>query len=391
MATVDKPNEYKVIGTRPIRHDGADKVTGRALYGADIRLPGMLYGAVLRSPHAHAQIISIDTCAAEKLPGVQAVVTAKDLPDLENKIVELGEGSRQPAHQATTCWRATRCCTTGTPWPPSPPTSPHVAEEALKLIKVEYEVLPSGHWMCATRWSRTRRFCTTICAPMSWARKATSPATSPGITKMNAAMSTKDLQEATFIVEREFKTASVHQGYIEPHMATALWNTDGHVTIWCSTQGSFSVREQVAEILANPGLARSGHPDGDRRRLRRQDRRLSGAGGRAALAQKRIPAGQDDDEPRRSVDGDRTRRRVRTSRSSWARMRTGKLTAAEAYLAYEAGAYPGAPVGPGMGVHRCDRIASKMRGRWLRCRGQQAAHAAYRAPGATQAAFAAKR
>ena len=71
---------YKVIGTRPIRHDGTDKVTGRALYGADIRLPGMLYGAVLRSPHAHARILSIDTSQAETLPGVRAVVTAADLP-----------------------------------------------------------------------------------------------------------------------------------------------------------------------------------------------------------------------------------------------------------------------------------------------------------------------
>src|SRR6188474_2750736 len=82
MATLDKPNEYRVIGTSPLRHDGVDKVTGRAQYGADIRLPGMLYGAVLRSPHAHARIKSIDTSKAEKLAGVHAVVTSADLPDL---------------------------------------------------------------------------------------------------------------------------------------------------------------------------------------------------------------------------------------------------------------------------------------------------------------------
>ena len=92
MTTLDKPTEYKVIGTSPLRHDGVDKVTGRAAYGADIRLPGMLYGAVLRSPHAHAKLISIDTSEAEKLHGVHAVITAKDLPDLESKVVELGEG-----------------------------------------------------------------------------------------------------------------------------------------------------------------------------------------------------------------------------------------------------------------------------------------------------------
>src|ERR671930_278817 len=75
------PGPYHVVGTRPIRHDGLDKVTGRAKFGADITLPGMLHGKVLRSPYAHARIRSIDTSKAEALPGVKAVVTAKDFPD----------------------------------------------------------------------------------------------------------------------------------------------------------------------------------------------------------------------------------------------------------------------------------------------------------------------
>ena len=81
VLTSDK-KEYKVIGSRPIRHDGYDKVTGRAQYGADIKLPGLVFGAVLRSPHAHAIIKSIDTSAAEKFPGVLAVMTSADLPRL---------------------------------------------------------------------------------------------------------------------------------------------------------------------------------------------------------------------------------------------------------------------------------------------------------------------
>ena len=97
----EKNSSYQVIGSRPVRHDGTDKVTGRALYGADIRLPGMLYGAVLRSPHAHARILSIDTSAAEKLPGVRAVTTAADLPDLESKIAELGEGVVNMRYQSS--------------------------------------------------------------------------------------------------------------------------------------------------------------------------------------------------------------------------------------------------------------------------------------------------
>ena len=91
MATAEK-KQYKVIGTRPIRHDGVDKVTGRAKYGADTNLTGMLHGAILRSPHAHASIKSIDTSRAEILPGVHAVVTHKDLPEIGSKIADLGEG-----------------------------------------------------------------------------------------------------------------------------------------------------------------------------------------------------------------------------------------------------------------------------------------------------------
>ena len=97
MATAENP-KYKVIGTRPVRHDGADKVTGRAKYGADIKLSGMLYAAMVRSPHAHAKIKSIDTSKAAALPGVRAIVTSADLPDQIDRIVELGEGSVNMHH-----------------------------------------------------------------------------------------------------------------------------------------------------------------------------------------------------------------------------------------------------------------------------------------------------
>ena len=82
--TVDRqdasPQRYRVVGTRPIRHDGVDKVTGAAKYGADTQLAGMLHGKILRSPHAHARIRSIDTSKAEALTGVFAVAASKDFP-----------------------------------------------------------------------------------------------------------------------------------------------------------------------------------------------------------------------------------------------------------------------------------------------------------------------
>ena len=95
----DTKTAYRVLGTRPVRHDGVDKVTGRANYGADFHLPGMLHGKVLRSPHAHARIRSIDTSAAEALDGVFAVVTGDDFPsDIANTVtaqpISSHEGSR---------------------------------------------------------------------------------------------------------------------------------------------------------------------------------------------------------------------------------------------------------------------------------------------------------
>src|SRR5215470_16738470 len=90
------PGPFTVVGTRPIRHDGLDKVTGRARYGADVHLPGMLHGKVLRSPHPHARILSIDASRALALPGVHAVVTGADLPEIADSVQDAGEGTSNP-------------------------------------------------------------------------------------------------------------------------------------------------------------------------------------------------------------------------------------------------------------------------------------------------------
>ena len=92
MATnIYSGTQYNVVGTRPVRHDGYEKVTGAAKYGADIQLSNMLYGKVLRSPHPHAILKSIDTTAAEALPGVEAVMTHKDFPIIEDQMIDLAE------------------------------------------------------------------------------------------------------------------------------------------------------------------------------------------------------------------------------------------------------------------------------------------------------------
>ena len=112
--------QYNVIGTRPIRHDGVDKVTGAAQYGADLSLPGMLAGRVLRSPHAHARIVSIDTSKAEALEGVLAVITNADFPRASDEVIDTGEGSAQLNWVLDNVIASTRCSTRATRWPPSP-------------------------------------------------------------------------------------------------------------------------------------------------------------------------------------------------------------------------------------------------------------------------------
>src|SRR5262245_42486668 len=136
---MSKATEFKVIGTRPIRHDGVDKVTGRALYGADLQMTGMLHGRILRSPHAHAKIRRIDTSKARAMPGVDAVVTSADMPDPGSRIAELGEGAINVRHLSSNCMARGKVLYRGHAVAAVAATTPHFAEQAIKLIEVEYE------------------------------------------------------------------------------------------------------------------------------------------------------------------------------------------------------------------------------------------------------------
>ena len=244
--------EYKVIGTRPIRHDGVDKVTGRALYGADFTMVGLLHGKVLRSPHAHARIKSIDTSKAEAHAGVKAVVTADDMPETDGGSVVLGEGgSTDIKFLQDNILASDKALYKGHAVAAVAATSPHIAEEATGLIEIDYEILPP---VMDVRKAMAND------APLLHEDLKT---TSLGKTSAGSSNVAKHLQfqqgdiekgfaEADEVVEKEFKTATVHQGYIEPHNATALYKSDGHLTVWCSTQGSFEVRDQLEKILQMP-------------------------------------------------------------------------------------------------------------------------------------------
>ena len=241
--------EYKVIGTRPIRPDGADKVTGRAIYGGDMRLTGMLYGKVLRSPHAHARIRSINTSKAEAVPGVRAVVTARDFPTPGNKIANLGEMSINVKHLSHNALAADKVLYIGHAVAAVAAMDVHTAEEALRAIEVEYDVLPPVMNVLDAMLEE---------APLLHEDMTTTEFGEKTNRRSNIATHyrfelgevTQGFREADVVIERQFDTATVHQGYIEPHNATALWNEDGHLYIWTSTQGAFVVQRQVAE----PGL-----------------------------------------------------------------------------------------------------------------------------------------
>ena len=135
--------EYNIVGKRAERQDAYDKVTGKARYGADVNLPGLLHGKILRSPHSHARIISIDASKAMAIPGVHAVITGYDLPILPGKVSEMPEGAMvNMGFWGQNVMAREKALYKGHAIAAIAADSAHLAEEASKLIDVEYEVLP---------------------------------------------------------------------------------------------------------------------------------------------------------------------------------------------------------------------------------------------------------
>ena len=390
--------EFKVVGTRPIRHDGLEKVTGSARYGADINLPGLLHGKVLRSPHPHARIKSIDPTRALALPGVKAVVTSTEMAQPRGALVDLGEGAMMnPRFLSNNCLAADKVLYKGHAVAAVAATSPHIAEQALSLIDVDYEVLPFVVDLLDAMKED---------APVLHERllNATDANVRPGglRTEDDDTPSTnianhfvfelgdweKGFQEADVIVEREFRTQTVHQGYIEPHAATALWAADGKLTIWCSSQGHFNVRDQTALVL--------GIPVSDIKVIPME---IGGGFGGKTLIYLEPVAALLSKKTGQAVKVTMSRSEVfeGSGPTSGAYMRVkigaskeGKITAADVTLIYEAGAYPGSPINPGcqciLGPY--DIADGRIEGYDIVLNKPKTA--AYRAPGAPAAAFAAE-
>jgi CO/xanthine dehydrogenase Mo-binding subunit len=232
--------KYRIVGQSPVKHDGADKVTGRAKFGADMFLPGMLAGKILRSPHAHAIVKSIDTSAAEKLPGVKAVVTRADFP--EKKLgTPYGDMTRNAMAREKVFYD-------GHPVAAVAATSESIAKKALKLIKVDYEVLP--HVIDPVEAMKDG-------APILHDYLRTKGVKGAESTKTNVTerleISVGNVEDgfkaADVIVEHEYDTKPMHQGYIEPQGCVASADETGNVELWCCTQAPFQYRERLSEIL----------------------------------------------------------------------------------------------------------------------------------------------
>ena len=401
MVAADK--KYRVIGTSPIRPDGVDKVTGRANYAADINLPGMLYARLKCAPHAHAIIKKIDVSKALALPGVKAVVTSADF-NTTDEVVGSGFMAQNRRFLVGNFMAVDKVLFYGHPVAAVAASSPHIAEDALDLIEVEYEVLqPVMDAMSAIAPDAPILHSHLRTAEPAGAASGEADesgqlevemigsSNKPTNVATHLQMVLGDVEEgfkqADIILEDEFRTGTVHQGYIEPHSGTASWNPDGSIVVYSSSQGVFAgVRDTVANLLDLPvskvravpmeiggGFGakiriycepvaamlakKAGHPV----KLSMTREEVIKASGPAAGTVIRVKIGAKND---------------------------GTLVAGQMQLFFEGGAFPGAPVGGGMNVSFApyDIPNIKMDGYDICI--NRPRNAAYRAPGAPAPTFA---
>lgn len=231
--------KFNVVGTRVKRPDGLEKVTGRAKYGADASAPGQLVGLILRSPHAHAKIVKIDTSKAEKLAGVKAVVTSKDLPDYTN-------GNRDMLDILENCMARDRALYDGHAVAAVAAIDRQTAKKALKLIKVTYKILPHVTDVDKAMEENAPVVQDFVFTPGGDGKK---PSNISGIVPFGHGDVEAGFAEADVVIEKSYKTEQTHQGYIEPHACLANMGSDGTGELWVTTQGHFVFRNTCAALL----------------------------------------------------------------------------------------------------------------------------------------------
>jgi CO/xanthine dehydrogenase Mo-binding subunit len=337
-------SQFQWVGTRPLRPDGIDKVTGRARFGADMAMPGQLVGRVLRSPHPHARIKAIDVSAALRLPGVKAVVTRDDFKDQPSEFIPAGEMMINYRDVVRSVMAREKALYEGHPIAAVAATTAAIAKEALRLIKVDYEVLP--HVIDVVEAMQPG-------APLLHENMITAgvepmPKTFSNVAK-RVEFTLGDIEvgfkEADTVIERAFLTKPVHQGYIEPHACVASVSEDGQADLWVTTQGQWIVRAHCARLLG-----------WDIAKIRVTAAEIGGGFGGKTVVYLEPLALALAKKARRPVKMVMSREEVfrASGPASGAHVRVkigakkdGRITAAEAELKYQAGAFPGSPVQPG--------------------------------------------
>ena len=395
MTTTD----YRVIGQSPIRPDGIDKVTGHAAFGADIKLPGMGYARLKTSPHAHAIIKKIDYSKALALPGVLAVVTGGDFPDPNDDMVPSGPGRIERRYLIGNFMAIDKVVFYGHPVAAVAATSWHIAEDALELIDVEYEVLPP----VMTAYDAIKSDAAILHPQIRTQEPLGSvkgEADENGLAEVGEMIGGSDrpsnvashlqttlgdvnaaFAEADVIVEGEFHNDTAHQGYLEPHSATADWSRDGSLSIWSSSQGIFAaVRDPLAIILKMPPsmIKVTGMEIG------------GGFGGKNRIYCEPIAAllAKKSGHP---IQLTMTRQEVIQATGpaagvyTWGKIgakKDGTILAAQSRMYYEAGGFPGAPVGGGLNTSFAAYNIPNVRMDGYDILVNRPRNAAYRAPGA---------
>ena len=385
MSYLEKES-LKIVGTRPIRPDGVDKVTGRANFGADMKMPGMLWGKIKRSPHAHARILSINTDKAMALPGVKAVTTRADFPDIPPDKRVIGAMPHNLWDLSRNCMAKGKALYEGHAVAAVAATSPAIAEQALELIEVKYEVLP--HVMDVE--AAMAPDAAVLHDDIFTAGVDPKPSKPSNVSKM-VRFAKGDVgagfAEADVVIERRYTTKPVHQAYIEPHACVVSVAADGQTTIWSSSQGQFMVRAYTSRIAGAE----------DNASIRAIPAEIGGGFGGKTIIYLEPVAYMLSKKSGRPVKIVMSREEVfrGTGPTSAAVVevklgakRDGRITALEAVLKYQAGAFPGSPVQQGCicGLAVYDLPNAVVTGYDVLCNRPKVA--AYRAPGAPIGSFA---
>ncbi len=375
---MSEAEDLRYVGTRPIRPDGLEKVTGKANYGADEQLPGMIHGVVVRSPHAHARIKAIDTSAALAMDGVYAVVTAADFPGREG--ISVGRkrlfenviaGDKVLYHGHAVAAVAARTKT--------------LAQAAADLVTVDYEVLPHVLDLQAAMLPDAP-----VLHDDMFTQGLAEIPDKPSNVNLKTAIVKGDAEagfaDADVVVERTFVTPMVHQGYIEPHACVADAYADGRTTLWCSSQGHFGIRDIAALVL--------GMDTGD---IRVVPAEIGGGFGGKTVVYLEPLAIKLSEKAHRPVKMVMTRDEVfRATGPAPGTVNTvkigcrndGTITAMAADLLYESGAFPGSPLGAGAMCIFAPYDVQNVRIEGYEVVLNKPRVNAYRAPGAPQSMYA---